>query len=95
MSLSTRSRRRVDEVAPQEMSSQTQYWPGDLTSIILNSANPRFDFMLKYYDAVNDWPSYFVGSVNVSPLLPFTAAISHHESPRAPRSPSISLTDGR
>ncbi|RSH91293.1 hypothetical protein EHS25_009592 [Saitozyma podzolica] len=34
-----------------EMSSQTQYWPGDLTSITLNSANPRFDFTLNYYDA--------------------------------------------
>ncbi|GFZ46185.1 hypothetical protein JCM24511_04432 [Saitozyma sp. JCM 24511] len=47
-----------------EMSSQTQYWPGDLTSITLNSANPRFDFTLNYYDAVNDWPSYLAGSVN-------------------------------
>lgn len=70
--------RWADEVAPpQEMSSQTQYWPGDLTSITLNSANPRFDFTLNYYDAVNDWPSYLAGSVNVSTLWPLTAAISH------------------
>lgn len=62
---------------PQEMSSQTQYWPGDLTSITLNSVDPRFDFTLNYYDAVNDWPSCLAGSVNVSTLSLLTAAISH------------------
>jgi hypothetical protein len=64
------------------MSSQTQYWPGDLTSITLNSANPRFDFTLNYYDAVNDWPSYLSGSVNVSSLLPLTGAALHREAAR-------------